>query len=127
MPAFNIEVRNRDGQVVRADGDRFLLDELEAAGLKLPYGCRFGACLTCAASVIEGSVDQSDGRSFALRPHQQAAGYALLCVAKPRSDCTLEVGVRRDLYVNQFRLGTRPARPAAGRNEGPAGSAGSGG
>ena len=110
MPAFTIEVRNRDRTLVRADSDRFLLDELEAAGLKLPFGCRFGACLSCAASVVDGDIDHSGGRSLALRPHQQEQGFALLCVAKPRSDCVLEVGVRRDLYVNQFRIGKQRSR-----------------
>ncbi|MBC3193424.1 2Fe-2S iron-sulfur cluster binding domain-containing protein [Pseudonocardia sp. C8] len=107
MPAYDITVRNRDGRVVRVDADRFLLDELEAAGLRLPHGCRFGACLTCAATIIEGTVDQSQGRSYALRPEQEADGYVLLCVARPRSDCVVEVGVRRDLYVNPFRHGGR--------------------
>ena len=114
MPSYDIEVRNRGGQVVRADADRFLLDELEAAGLSLPFGCRFGACLSCAVSVIEGHLDHSDGRSFALRDEQQATGYALPCVAKPRADCVIDVGVRKDMYINHFKDGRSARRlPAA--------------
>ncbi|MGE3284587.1 MAG: 2Fe-2S iron-sulfur cluster-binding protein [Pseudonocardia sp.] len=124
MAEHRITVRNRDGRVVAVDADRFLLDGLEDAGLRLPYGCRFGACLTCAASMIEGEVDHSQGRAFALKPEQERDGYVLLCVAKARADCVVEVGVRRSLYVNQFRGGGR--RPIARRRVDPAPVAGSG-
>ena len=87
MGTYNVSVRNRDGRVVAVSEDEFLLDELENAGVRLPYGCRFGACLTCAASLIEGQVDQSEGRAFALRPQQVDEGYVLLCVALPLTDC----------------------------------------
>lgn len=102
MGSYNVSVRNRDGRVVVVSGDEFLLDELENAGVRLPYGCRFGACLTCAALLIEGQVDQSKGRAFALRPHQVADGYVLLCVALPLTDCVIDVGTQRNLYVNPF-------------------------
>ena len=113
MPLHRVTVRNRDELVVEVDSDRFLLDGLEAAGLKVPFGCRFGACLTCAASMINGEVDHSHGRSFALRPHQESDGFILPCVAQPRSDCVVDVGVRCALYVNQFR--GRPGRQVATR------------
>jgi ferredoxin len=121
MTAYSIEVRNRERQVVRVDEGRFLLRGLEDGGMRLPFGCRFGACLTCAASLVEGEVDHSHGRAFALRDYQQREGYILLCVAQPRSDCVIEVGVRRGLYRNAFRSSNR-AWPTDGasspRNEG---------
>lgn len=113
MTLHRVTVRNREEFVVEVDSDRFLLDGLEAAGLKVPFGCRFGACLTCAASMIEGEVDHSHGRSFALRSHQEDDGFILPCVAKPRTDCVVDVGVRRALYVNQFC--SRPDRQVANR------------
>lgn len=103
VTTHNIEIRNRERRVVPVDEDQFLLHGLEQAGMRLPFGCRFGACLTCAASLIEGSIDHSNGRSFALREPQERAGYVLLCVSQPRSDCVLDVGTRRELYVNPFR------------------------
>lgn len=103
MSTYEVEVRNRDNAVVRVDADRFLLESLEDAGIRLPFGCRFGACLTCAASLIDGAVDQSGGRSFALRRRQEEAGYVLLCVALPKTDCVIDVGPRRDLYTNPFK------------------------
>lgn len=113
MTLHRVTVRNRGDLVVEVDSDRFLLEGLEAAGLKVPFGCRFGACLTCTASMIDGEVDHSHGRSFALRPHQENDGFILPCVAQPRSDCVVDVGVRRALYVNQFR--SRPDRHEANR------------
>lgn len=112
-----MSVRNRDGRVVAVSEDEFLLDELENAGVRLPYGCRFGACLTCAASLIEGQVDQSEGRAFALRPQQVDEGYVLLCVALPLTDCVIDVGTQRNLYVNPFthrRTARRDERNLAG-------------
>lgn len=103
MNTYSVSVRNREGRVVEVSEDEFLLDALEDTGLRLPYGCRFGACLTCAASLLEGEVDQSGGRSFALRPQQEDDGYVLLCVARPLSDCVIDVGTRRELYVNPFK------------------------
>lgn len=97
-----IEIRNRGGQVVPAAEDRPLLETLEAAGLDLPFGCRYGACATCAAFLVAGSVDHSGARAFALRPEQRERGYILLCVARPRSDCVLDVGVQKGLYRNPF-------------------------
>lgn len=112
MSTYRVTVRNRNGRVVSVSGDECILDALEEHGMRLPYGCRFGACLTCAASLVEGQVDQSGGRSFALRPQQEEDGYVLLCVARPRSDCVIDVGTQRELYVNPFkhRRAVRTAR-----------------
>lgn len=110
MSRYDVELRNRDKAVVRVDADEFLLDSLEAAGIRLPFGCRFGACLTCTAALVEGVVDQSGGRSFALRRRHEQAGYVLLCVARPRADCVFDVGPQRGLYVNPFKKALQPRR-----------------
>ena len=106
MTAHKVTLVNRDQTTVTVDESEILLDALEAADIKLPFGCRFGACVTCAARLRIGKVDQSAG--VALKPAQQAMGYVLLCIAHPLSDCVFEVGVecQDDLYVNPFR-GTR--------------------
>ena len=76
---------------------------MEAAGQKLPVGCRYGVCATCAARLLQGEVEQS--QAVGLKPEQIAKGYVLLCIASPRSDCQLEVGVesQQELYVNPFK------------------------
>lgn len=103
-----ITIRNRGGEAFEVDGDRPLLDTLEKRGLSLPYGCRYGGCISCAAKLLEGDVDQSEG--VALNGRQIRDGYVLLCVARPQSDCTLDVGVESHdkLYRNPFQSPLRP-------------------
>ncbi len=97
-----ITIANRDGADYDVDADRPLLDTLEEHGVDLPYGCRYGGCITCAAKLTAGDVDQQE--QVALNNRQLANGYVVLCVARPLSDCTLEVGVdsHDKLYRNPF-------------------------
>ena len=78
------------------------LDALEAQGVSLPYGCRYGGCISCAAKLLSGAIDQRAG--VALNGRQLADGYVLLCVARPLTDCTFDVGVESHdrLYRNPF-------------------------
>ena len=71
-------------------------------GLQLPIGCNYGGCITCAAKLISGSVKQPG--ASALNKRQSKAGYILLCVATPTSDCVIEEGVEShgELYQNPF-------------------------
>ena len=75
---------------------------LQEQGIDLPYGCRYGGCINCAAQLIEGSVDQLV--QVALNNRQLNDGYVILCVARPTSDCIIEVGVESHdrLYRNPF-------------------------
>ena len=100
---FTITLANKGGQSFEVDGNEPLLNTLEEQGVSLPYGCRYGGCISCAAKLLSGDVDQSAG--VALNGRQMAAGYVLLCVARPKSDCTLEVGVESHdkLYRNPFQ------------------------
>lgn len=100
--SFTITLRNRDCTFTAAV-DEHILSAAERAGIKLPYGCRYGNCITCAARLIAGEVDQNEGD--ALRPRQKEKGYVLLCIAYPRADCTFDVGVQsqEDLFTNPFK------------------------
>ena len=74
----------------------------------LPYGCRYGGCITCAAKVLAGEVDQSE--QVALNNRQLADGYVLLCVARPTS--RLHAGSRgRQSRQALPQSVPRPARP----------------
>jgi ferredoxin len=103
-----ITLANRGGRVVRVDARRPLLDSLERQGVSLPYGCRYGGCISCAAKLLSGTVDQRAG--VALNGRQLAEGYVLLCIARPTSDCTFDVGVESHdrLYRNPFQSPLRP-------------------
>tara|TARA_E500000331_G_scaffold1364_1_gene1351 strand:+ start:117 stop:416 length:300 start_codon:yes stop_codon:yes gene_type:complete len=79
-----------------------LLDSLREHGVDLPYGCKYGGCITCAAKLIDGEVDQR--RQVALNNRQINDGYIILCVARPKSNLVLEIGVESHdkLYRNPF-------------------------
>ena len=100
---FTITLDNRDGRTLEVEADKPLLESLEAQGLSLPYGCRYGGCISCAAKLLDGEIDQSEG--VALNGRQIRDGYVLLCVGRPLSDCRLEVGVESHdrLYRNPFQ------------------------
>ena len=102
MTLRKITIANRDGAAYLVDNRIPLLDSLRAQGVDLPYGCRYGGCITCAAKIINGKVDQTG--QVALNNRQINNGYVIVCVARPVTDCTLEVGVESHdkLYRNPF-------------------------
>lgn len=97
-----ITIANRDGATYTVDARHPLLDTLREQGVDLPYGCKYGGCITCAAKLTAGEVDQR--RQVALNNRQIDNGYVLLCVARAVTDCTLEIGVESHdkLYRNPF-------------------------
>ena len=97
-----ITLANRDNASFEVSGRRPLLDELRDQGVDLPYGCKYGGCITCAAKLIKGEVDQR--AQVALNNRQVANGYVILCVARAKSDCTFEIGTESHdkLYRNPF-------------------------
>ena len=97
-----ITIANRDNNLFKVKGSKPLLNELRAQGLDLPYGCQYGGCITCAAKLIEGEVDQR--AQVALNNRQISDGYVILCVARAKTDCTFEIGVESHdkLYRNPF-------------------------
>ena len=73
-----------------ADGERILAAGL-AAGNFMPYSCKQGVCNSCKGRIIEGQVDYGDVHPAYFKDEDRAAGLALLCQAKPLSDCVIEV------------------------------------
>ena len=102
LAVTRIILANRDQSVYQVKGRKPLLDELRDQGVDLPYGCRYGGCITCAAKLISGEVDQR--AQVALNNRQIKDGYIVLCVARAKSDCILEIGVdsHDKLYRNPF-------------------------
>ncbi len=102
MTTRRITLANRDGAVYEVEARRPLLDTLREQGVDLPYGCKYGGCITCAAKLTGGEIDQR--AQVALNNRQIANGYVVLCVARPLTDCTLEIGVESHdrLYRNPW-------------------------
>ena len=99
---YQVTLANRDNARYQVDGRRTLLASLLDEGVDLPYGCKYGGCITCAAKLISGEVDQRT--QLALNNRQIEDGYVILCVARALSDITLEIGVESHdkLYRNPF-------------------------
>ena len=99
---FKVEISNRRGKSYKVEDKRPLLDSLKEQGVDLPYGCKYGGCITCAAKLVYGKVDQR--RQVALNNRQINDGYIILCVARPLSNLILEIGVESHdkLYRNPF-------------------------
>ena len=99
---YQVTISNRDNTTYKVDNRRPLLDNLREQGVDLPYGCKYGGCITCAAKLTAGNVDQR--RQVALNNRQINDGYVILCVARAKSDITLEIGVEShgSLYRNPF-------------------------
>ena len=97
-----ITIANRNNVTFKVKGIKPLLTELRALGLDLPYGCRYGGCITCAAKLIKGKVNQKS--QVALNNRQIKNGYVIMCVARAKSDCTFDIGVESHdkLYRNPF-------------------------
>ena len=97
-----ITIANRNNTIFEVKGNKSLLLELRSQGLDLPYGCQYGGCITCAAKLIHGEVDQRS--QVALNNRQINDGYVILCVARAKTDCTFNIGVESHdkLYRNPF-------------------------
>lgn len=80
--------------------DQTILSAAEEAGVPLPSSCCSGVCTTCAALLSEGTVHQPD--AMGVKAELQQQGYALLCVAYPRSDLRFQAGMEDALYEAQF-------------------------
>ena len=102
VKTFQVEISNRGGKFYKVGDKRPLLDSLKEQGVDLPYGCKYGGCITCAAKLVYGEVDQR--RQVALNNRQINDGYIILCVARPLSNLILEIGVESHdkLYRNPF-------------------------
>ena len=78
--AVAVSLRGREYEVSLAAGDTVLESALKA-GLDAPYACLGGACGTCKAKVLLGSIAME--QNFALSPAVVDAGYVLTCQSHP--------------------------------------------
>lgn len=102
MPQTHTVEINHQGttHTIQVAENQTILDAARDAGIDLPFSCSAGVCTTCAAQLAEGTVEQTEG--MGLSPDLQAEGYALLCVAYPRSNIKLESNKEEVVYDRQF-------------------------
>ena len=82
--------------------DQDIISAAKVNGIDLPSSCCSGVCTSCASLVLDGEVDQED--AMGLNDDLRQKGFALLCVAYPKSDLNIVIGddVEDNLYNNQF-------------------------
>ncbi|MDG5819647.1 2Fe-2S iron-sulfur cluster-binding protein [Natronococcus sp. A-GB7] len=122
--AVTVEQPDGSSRTVAVRANETVLEASERTERTVPFGCRTGACGTCAGRLLEvdeagddGDGDATDGSAGvadafeyrreprALKPRHREAGYVLLCIALPRADCRVAVGsrARRDLVDNPWK------------------------
>ena len=77
------------GETIQVPETRTILSACLDAGIAQEYSCRVGMCLACSAEIIEGEVTQPAARALT---EEEAASYALTCMARPQSDLKLHRG-----------------------------------
>jgi len=97
--------RKHDGETstIEVPQNQTILEAAHDADIDLPSSCYAGVCTTCAAKILEGTVEQSDG--MGVSPELQKEGYVLLCVAYPRSNLKIETEKEDEVYSRQFANG----------------------
>lgn len=86
---FNVTIQP-SGHQFRIEKDETILDAALNHGYILPYSCREGVCGVCMGKILEGRVDYGKHLGSTLSDGEKAAGMALFCCAKPRSDLVVE-------------------------------------
>ena len=85
MPRFRVTLETPDGTFpIECGADEYVWNAAAAKGIALPAICHQGQCLTCAGKLLAGDVDQNDAKQYF--PEDRAAGFVLLCRARPLSD-----------------------------------------
>ncbi|MHB8734172.1 MAG: 2Fe-2S iron-sulfur cluster-binding protein [Terriglobales bacterium] len=82
----------------------YILTAAYQAALDLPSLCLQGWCVTCAGRVLGGGDwNQSDSRRY--YPEDRAAGFILLCTARPRSPLVIATHQGAAMRAHRIRLG----------------------
>jgi len=78
------------GKQFQVDSSESILDAALRQGITLAYGCKNGACGSCKAKVVQGTVIHEKHNPKTLSSADEAQGTTLLCCAHPQSDCEIE-------------------------------------
>jgi len=97
---------HHQGQIITitVPEDQTVLEAAYDLGVDLPCSCYSGVCTTCAAQLLSGEVDQSQGMGVGgMGAELDSKGYVLLCVSYPKSD--LEIATEKESEVYELRFG----------------------
>ncbi|MFB2919233.1 MULTISPECIES: 2Fe-2S iron-sulfur cluster-binding protein [Aerosakkonema] len=92
MATYKVTLINRKQSFLKTidvPDTEYILGEAAEYGIKIPFECVVGSCAMCQAKIVSGTVDQSE--QMFLSEKQISEGYVLICVAKPTSNCILEI------------------------------------
>ena len=103
MSEFNIKVEFENKTFnFSCSETQDIISAAKSNGLDLPSSCCAGVCTSCASFIRDGEVEQDD--AMGLNDELKEKGFALLCVAYPKSDLHIIIGddVEDSLYNDQF-------------------------
>ena len=103
MPEYNIKVQFDEKTFnFSCPDNQDIISAAKLNGINLPSSCCSGVCTSCASMVVDGLVEQQD--AMGLNDDLREKGFALLCVAYPKSDLHIVIGdeVEDNLYNDQF-------------------------
>jgi len=88
---FDIEL-SKEGETIEVASNETILDKAEDEGFDLPYACRQGQCVSCAAHTPDGPAEDhvTHYEQETFTDAEMEEGYMLTCVAYPITDFTLE-------------------------------------
>src|SRR5512135_464010 len=87
--SFTITIQP-SGHSFTAEADETILEAGLRHGYTMSYSCRDGVCGACKGKILNGEVDYGEYQAFALSDAEKAAGGALFCKCRPKSDVVIE-------------------------------------
>ncbi|GAB89504.1 benzoate 1,2-dioxygenase electron transfer component BenC [Gordonia rhizosphera] len=102
-PSHQVALAFEDGvtRFITCREDQTVADASYRQRINIPLDCRDGACGTCKAFCESGDYDGGTYISDALSDDESAAGYALPCCMKPKSDLVLQISATSDIAKTQ--------------------------
>lgn len=99
MKVYDVEIfLQGETHNIPIDENDTLLEGIEQFGLTVPYSCRAGVCMTCAAKIETGNVDLGE---IAMMDSLKDEGYVLTCSGMPRGE-GIKLTMEMDVYEKQY-------------------------
>ena len=98
--SFNVTVEP-SGHTFTTERGESILEAADRQGVSLPYGCRNGACGSCASILVSGTVIYLDGDEELVCDKPE--DYCLTCQAIPSSDITIRAHEVEDEEDEEIR------------------------